>query len=190
MSPSLWPFQHFSMLSKQVHRGTIADIRKEIEDGTKVAKVVSKPPEVKQPFRSNISNTRSMFEKDNNEANELKNKRNSAEIKKDDEMKIQNGNEGQTPPKPLPRVSRTGSLSEPDENVPKPVARPRTNTVLPPAAPQPGFICSINISGGYKVWPEVFLEQRARFFPRWTPQHGISFLLLCMDGNSKCYLVQ
>uniref|UniRef100_A0A146LYG7 Coronin n=2 Tax=Lygus hesperus TaxID=30085 RepID=A0A146LYG7_LYGHE len=143
---------------KQVHRGTMADVRKEMEEvaskGTakiSVPKLVEQP---KQPFRSNISNTRSMFEKDNNEANDLKNKRNSAEIKKDEEIKIQNGNEGQMPPKPLPRVSRTGSLSEgSDENAPKPVARPRTNPVQPPSAAQPqqpGFICSINISGGYK----------------------------------------
>lgn len=55
------------------------------------------------------------------------------------------------PPKPLPRASRTGSICEPmDEsvNIPKPVARPRTNSCAP-------TITSVNpnipIAGGYKV---------------------------------------
>ncbi|KAL3267045.1 hypothetical protein HHI36_011187 [Cryptolaemus montrouzieri] len=53
------------------------------------------------------------------------------------------------PPKPLPRASRTGSICETTEegNIPKPVARPRTNSCVPvvtsvsPIAP---------ITGGYK----------------------------------------
>lgn len=61
----------------------------------------------------------------------------------DDKTKMQNG--GQTvPPKPLPRASRTNSISE-DE--PKPVARPRTS-------PNPGSIVTPvnpNVIGGYKV---------------------------------------
>ncbi|XP_024085650.1 coronin-7 isoform X1 [Cimex lectularius] len=144
---------------KQVHRGSLAKMCQEIEDNVakSAAKInVTKPldPQPK-PFRSNISNTRCLFEKDNNEANEIKNKRNSAEIKKEeDNVKIQNGNnEVVMPPKPLPRVSRTGSISEvSDENVPKPVARPRTNSIQTAQNPTPqaGFIRSINISGGYK----------------------------------------
>ncbi|CAB0000911.1 unnamed protein product [Nesidiocoris tenuis] len=144
---------------KIVHRGSVPDMRREME-AVKTPQPPkpsdAKPNEPKQPFRSNITNiTRSMFEKDNNEANELKNKRNSAEIRVEEAepAKIQNGNEGQ-PPKPLPRVSRAGSLTEAcDENAPKPpVARPRTNAAPQAAAPAPpgGFICSINISGGYK----------------------------------------
>lgn len=61
----------------------------------------------------------------------------------DDKIKIQNG--GQiVPPKPLPRASRTNSISE-DE--PKPVARPRTS-------PNPGSVVTSvnpNAIGGYKV---------------------------------------
>lgn len=61
----------------------------------------------------------------------------------DDKIKLQNG--GQTvPPKPLPRASRTNSISE-DE--PKPVARPRTS-------PNPGSVVTSvnpNAIGGYKV---------------------------------------
>lgn len=55
------------------------------------------------------------------------------------------------PPKPLPRTSRTGSICETlddTNNTPKPVARPRTNSVTP-------IVTSVNpnvaISGGYKV---------------------------------------
>lgn len=54
-------------------------------------------------------------------------------------------------PKPMPRTSRTGSVCEPIEdisNVPKPVARPRTNSCTP-------VVTSVNpnlpIAGGYKV---------------------------------------
>lgn len=61
----------------------------------------------------------------------------------DDKSKVQNG--GQTiPPKPLPRSSRTNSISE-DE--PKPVARPRTS-------PSVGSVVTSvnpNAIGGYKV---------------------------------------
>lgn len=67
----------------------------------------------------------------------------------DDKIKMQNG--GQTiPPKPLPRASRTNSISE-DE--PKPVARPRTS-------PNPGSVVTSvnpNAIGGYKV--VIKLEQ-------------------------------
>ncbi|XP_017767884.1 PREDICTED: coronin-7 isoform X2 [Nicrophorus vespilloides] len=51
------------------------------------------------------------------------------------------------PPKPLPRTSRTGSICELEEPIPKPVARPRTNSCAP-------IVTSVNpnmpISGGYK----------------------------------------
>lgn len=61
----------------------------------------------------------------------------------EDKNKVQNG--GQTiPPKPLPRTSRTNSISE-DE--PKPVARPRTS-------PNVGSVVTSvnpNAIGGYKV---------------------------------------
>lgn len=61
----------------------------------------------------------------------------------EEKLKIQNG--GQTvPPKPLPRASRTNSISEEE---PKPVARPRTS-------PNPGSVVTSvnpNAIGGYKV---------------------------------------
>jgi len=61
----------------------------------------------------------------------------------EEKIKIQNG--GQTvPPKPLPRASRTNSISEEE---PKPVARPRTS-------PNPGSVVTSvnpNAIGGYKV---------------------------------------
>ncbi|KAG5317110.1 CORO7 protein, partial [Acromyrmex heyeri] len=60
----------------------------------------------------------------------------------EEKLKIQNG--GQTvPPKPLPRASRTNSISEEE---PKPVARPRTS-------PNPGSVVTSvnpNAIGGYK----------------------------------------
>lgn len=61
----------------------------------------------------------------------------------DDKIKLQNGGQA-VPPKPLPRASRTNSISE-DE--PKPVARPRTS-------PNPGSVVTSvnpNAIGGYKV---------------------------------------
>jgi hypothetical protein len=66
----------------------------------------------------------------------------------DEKSKVQNG--AQTiPPKPLPRASRTNSLSEEGNNKeePKPVARPRTT-------PNPGSVVTSvnpNVIGGYKV---------------------------------------
>lgn len=55
------------------------------------------------------------------------------------------------PPKPLPRASRTGSMCESTDDlnsVPKPVARPRTNSCAP-------VVTSVNpnmpVAGGYKV---------------------------------------
>ena len=61
----------------------------------------------------------------------------------DDKNKVQNGGQ-MIPPKPLPRSSRTNSISE-DE--PKPVARPRTS-------PNMGSVVTSvnpNAIGGYKV---------------------------------------
>lgn len=93
-----------------------------------------------KPYRNNIAAARNLFEKDNNETNEQKNK-NVELIKEqndneDSEKIIQNGNKSEnvTPPKPLPR--RTNSLSESDDvPVQKPVARPRTNSVITTSAP-------------------------------------------------------
>lgn len=77
----------------------------------------------------------------NNKINEY-NKMNTEE---NDKVNVQNV----VPPKPLPRTSRTGSVCEQSEDLtPKPVARPRTNSLAP-------VVTSVNpnipIAGGYKV---------------------------------------
>lgn len=106
-------------------------------------KPVVVPPQ--KVIRNNMLAAKNVFEKDNNETNDQKNKKTTNEFpKKADLVKeennlnsnklIQNGGNlggGDTvaPPKPLPRASRTSSFSD-DEPVPKPVARPRTNSVI------------------------------------------------------------
>lgn len=106
-------------------------------------------------YRNNVSAAKNLFEKDQNETNEQKNKqvefikkaeemhlKNAAEYQvkntedsptkcEDSERIIQNGSKAEsvTPPKPLPR--RTNSLTETEDvTVQKPVARPRTNSVI------------------------------------------------------------
>ena len=69
--------------------------------------------------------------------------------KEDEKVKLQNGAHAM-PPKPLPRASRTNSLSEEE---PKPVARPRTT-------PSPGAVVTSvnpNVVGGYKVGLKIEL---------------------------------
>lgn len=83
-------------------------------------------------------------EKEKNIENDIEKVEDNKKIEIEDEkIKMQNG--GQTiPPKPLPRASRTNSVSE-DE--PKPVARPRTS-------PSPGSVVTSvnpNAISGYKV---------------------------------------
>lgn len=83
-------------------------------------------------------------ENDNNVDNDTEKIEDSKKPEAEEEkIKIQNG--GQTvPPKPLPRASRTNSISEEE---PKPVARPRTS-------PNPGSVVTSvnpNAIGGYKV---------------------------------------
>lgn len=61
-----------------------------------------------------------------------------------------------TPPKPLPRISRSGSICEQTEDVnnfPKPVAKPRTNSSVPVITP---VNPNMPIVGGYKVLFDVF----------------------------------
>lgn len=136
-------------------------------------KIKNLPPKSVVPtqkiIRNNLIAVKNVFEKDNNENNEQKtnNKKKSEVAKKIDVIKdensvnenkiVQNGGNGGgggvsdcvTPPKPLPRASRTSSLSEDEPVIPKPVARPRTNSVINvvasdvmknvvPAASEPG----------------------------------------------------
>jgi len=105
---------------------------------------------IRQP-KSLIITTPKGFSKPQNNMTENDNIDNDTEkiedLKKleieEEKTKIQNG--GQTvPPKPLPRASRTNSISEEE---PKPVARPRTS-------PNPGSVVTSvnpNAIGGYKV---------------------------------------
>lgn len=133
-------------------------------------KAVESPPKI---YRNNIAAARNLFEKDNNETNEQRNKQVEL-IKKAEELInenesseniIQNGNKSGnvTPPKPLPR--RTNSFSESEEvPVQKPVARPRTNSIIATTAPltvsaaatvtttsPPSQSPLINVTTAYKV---------------------------------------
>lgn len=92
--------------------------------------------------------TQGVSEKEPSPENEVEKIEESKKVEiGEDKNKVQNGGQP-VPPKPLPRASRTNSISE-DE--PKPVARPR-------ASPNPGSVVTSvnpNAIGGYKVviWP-------------------------------------
>lgn len=128
----------------QVHKGNLAvlkDNQREIkvEQTNRQSKsLVITAPKGFSKVQSNVN------EHDNieNDIEKIKDVPKKAEVE-DDKITMQNG--GQTiPPKPLPRASRTNSISE-DE--PKPVARPRTS-------PNPGSVVTSvnpNTIGGYKV---------------------------------------
>lgn len=125
-----------------MHRGPLSAVRQYLEEKSlKMKKVESSP--LQKPVCKNMATARSVFEKDNNETNEQRNKQLKLIKTVDDkeenvecETITQNGNNTESvvsPPKPLPR--RTNSLSEGEEAaVPKPVARPRTNSVIPTTA--------------------------------------------------------
>lgn len=148
----------------------MSQLLQEKTEKTQPIKAVESPPKI---YRNNIAAARNMFEKDNNETNEQRNKQVEL-IKKAEELInenesseniIQNGNKSGnvTPPKPLPR--RTNSLSESEEvPVQKPVARPRTNSIIATTAPltvsaaatvtttsPPSQSPTINVTTAYKV---------------------------------------
>lgn len=79
-----------------------------------------------------------LFENEKDESKKLENEKNE-----DEKSKLQNGSQP-VPPKPLPRSSRTNSLSDEE---PKPVPLPRTT---PNSVP---VVTSVNpnVIGGYKV---------------------------------------
>lgn len=90
--------------------------------------------------QSNVNENDNDMENDTEKIEESK-KPSEAEEEK---TKVQNGGQTTVPPKPLPRASRTNSISEEE---PKPVARPRTS-------PNPGSVVTSvnpNAIGGYKV---------------------------------------
>lgn len=129
----------------QVHKGNLAvlkDNQREIkvEQTNRPPKpLIIAPKGFSKVLQSNVNEHDNNMENDNEKIEDLKKPLEAEEEK----TKIQNG--GQTvPPKPLPRASRTNSISEEE---PKPVARPRTS-------PNPGSVVTSvnpNAIGGYKV---------------------------------------
>nr|CAD7568796.1 unnamed protein product [Timema californicum] len=155
--------------SIQVHRGSLSDMKAQLQN---------KPYTIQQKGRAKIENITKF------KAEECTNEIKKEEIKCKDENGLhENGDSGKTyhesggnqqtvvvvvPPKPLPRASRAGSLSESEDvamvaTLPRPVARPRT-TSTPPA------VTSVNptlpISGGYKqprLGPKPFTPPKLNF---------------------------
>nr|CAD7430472.1 unnamed protein product [Timema monikensis] len=155
--------------SIQVHRGSLSDMKAQLQN---------KPYTIQQKGRAKIENITKF------KAEECTNEINKEEIKCKDENGLhENGDFGKNyhesggnqqtvvvvvPPKPLPRASRAGSLSESEDvamaaTLPRPVARPRT-TSTPPA------VTSVNpalpISGGYKqprLGPKPFTPPKLNF---------------------------
>ncbi|CAG9762430.1 unnamed protein product [Ceutorhynchus assimilis] len=132
-----------------VHRGSLVDLRKEFEEAKANRKSAQAKPKIIQtapkPKLHPVKNIVQEIEKDQQEIIEDENPRKSfEEIKK---IEYEEEKVSIIPPKPLPRSSRTGSVCEPmEDNAPKPVARPRTNSCVP-------VVTSVNPNGplgGYK----------------------------------------
>lgn len=114
-------------------------------------------------MQSNVNENDSNIENDT-EKNEDTKKPSEMEEEK---IKIQNGGGQAVPPKPLPRASRTNSISEEE---PKPVARPRTS-------PNPGSVVTSvnpNAIGGYKV--VISLEKNMLYIIRGIYLISVIFL--------------
>nr|XP_023013175.1 coronin-7 isoform X1 [Leptinotarsa decemlineata] len=132
-----------------IHRGPLQKLRDEYstqksmnpEPKPKITAAVTKTEY--QPVRDIVKD----LEKDNKQSEEERNNL----ITRNLESELDKVNTPAViPPKPLPRTSRTSSICEAtieDPNAPKPVARPRTNSVAP-------IVTSVNpsvpIAGGYK----------------------------------------
>ncbi|CAL1674425.1 unnamed protein product [Lasius platythorax] len=128
-----------------VHKGNLAalkDNQREIkveQTNRQPKSLVITTPKGFSKVQSNVNENDSNIENDT-EKNEDTKKPSEMEEEK---IKIQNGGGQAVPPKPLPRASRTNSISEEE---PKPVARPRTS-------PNPGSVVTSvnpNAIGGYK----------------------------------------
>nr|XP_050860799.1 coronin-7 isoform X2 [Vespula vulgaris] len=125
-----------------VHKGNLATL-KENQHEIKVEPIKS-PKSITIATPKGFCKAQGInHEKEKNMENDIEKTEENKKIEIEDEkIKMQNG--GQTiPPKPLPRASRTNSVSE-DE--PKPVARPRTS-------PNPGSVVTSvnpNAISGYK----------------------------------------
>lgn len=100
----------------------------------------------------NDDNDDAIGNNEDNKESELEYRKAEIDRMEDEKSKMQNGSSQHQqqvqPPKPLPRASRTNSLSEEGaKDEPKPVARPRTT-------PSPGQVVTSvnpNVIGGYKV---------------------------------------
>lgn len=142
-----------------MHRGSLAKLREEFT----VEKVINIKPPLPKSAQSKVPKTKIVQEviesdKSGNEEQTITNliiddSKCESKVVNDGCKKQGLERDGESiPPKPLPRTSRTGSMCEQVEdggvNVPKPVARPRTNSCAP-------VITSVNpnvpITGGYKV---------------------------------------
>ncbi|CAH1104052.1 unnamed protein product [Psylliodes chrysocephalus] len=143
-----------------IHRGSLQQMREEFN-----AKKLNFKPELKpkisptkkpehHPVKGIISNfeKEKEKEKDNKQIEEEKNTINAVHADKDVDSQEKVNCPSIIPPKPLPRTSRTSSMCDSQSvddgnNAPKPVARPRTNSLAPivtsvsPVAPA---------TGGYK----------------------------------------
>ncbi|OAD58963.1 Coronin-7 [Eufriesea mexicana] len=123
-----------------VHKGNLTTLKeneREIEMEQKQSKTVSATVPKTYVKTQELNEKESVFENDIEKLEESK----KIEVE-DDKNKVQNGGQ-MIPPQPLPRSSRTNSISE-DE--PKPVARPRTS-------PNVGSVVTSvnpNAIGGYK----------------------------------------
>lgn len=155
----------------QIHRGTLGQIAQELKENERSSVKPSQP----QPIVKNI-NQSWLKERENGRENgqeivcgvkalktKLETKSNELLDDAVDAKNVQNGSDSHCiPPKPLPRASRNGSLSELNEELPpvsnspppiisapKPVARPRSTAT------------GVVTGGGYKVsfcflWIKVF----------------------------------
>lgn len=141
-----------------MHRGPLSKLKQEYEEKQKLADSKSPPiktfvPKItatipKHDFNPVIKDNKLSDENKSDDEHTLKENSKNAENLKF----ITEENNGVLPPKPLPRASRTNSVCEATEdvnNVPKPVARPRTNSCAP-------VVTSVNpnmpVAGGYKVY--------------------------------------
>lgn len=141
----------------QIHRGTLAQASQELKERERSSLKSTYP----QPIVKNINQTW-FKERENSQEivcgvkalkTKLETKSNELLDDSTDAKNVQNGSDSHSiPPKPLPRASRNGSLSElndepppvtncppPVISTPKPVARPRSSTT------------GVVTGGGYKV---------------------------------------
>ncbi|XP_071570905.1 coronin-7 isoform X1 [Temnothorax nylanderi] len=134
-----------------VHKGNLAALKDnqreiKVEQTNRPPKplVITGPKGFSKPQSVNVNVNVNVNENDNNMENDNEKIEDSKKPSEAEEEKIKIQNGGQTvPPKPLPRASRTNSISEEE---PKPVARPRTS-------PNPGSVVTSvnpNAIGGYK----------------------------------------